>query len=117
MPNMLIFVNRTIGCPLATLARRVLEDYSVPYTERFYDTEADVKSRLLQWTGFLSVPTIYVADGDPNQPATPPSPLEQGASPRGINRGSMITEPSADQLLDWLVQHGFVASADTSAAG
>jgi hypothetical protein len=29
----------------------------------------------------------------------------------------MITEPSADQLLDWLVKHGFVAAVDTSAAG
>ena len=117
MPKTLIFINRTIGCPLATLARRVLEDYGVPFTERFYDTEPDVKSRLLQWTGFLSVPTIYVVDSDLNQPETPPSPLEHGASPRGIDRGSMITEPSADQLLDWLVKHGFVAAADTSAAG
>ena len=59
----------------------------------------------------------YVADGDLNQPETPPFPPDHGASPRGIDRGSMITEPSADQLLHWLVKHGFVASADTSAAG
>jgi hypothetical protein len=76
-----------------------------------------VKSRLLQWTGFLSVPTLYVADANLNEPDVLPQPLAQGVSPRGIDRGSMLTEPSADQLLAWLVRHGFVAEADTSAAG
>jgi hypothetical protein len=113
----LVFVNRSIGCPLSTLARRVLEDYRVTFVERFYDTEPDVKSRLLQWTGFLSVPTLYVAGENANEPLTRPDPLEPGASPRGIDRGSMITEPSADQLLAWLIRHGFVAEADASAAG
>lgn len=117
MARTLIFVSRMMGCPMATLAHRVLEDYGVPYTERFYDSEPDVKSRLLQWAGFLSVPTLYVADGDVNQPETPPAPLARGTSPQGIDRGSMITEPSADQLLDWLIKHGFVTAADSSSVG
>jgi glutaredoxin len=117
MTQTLVFVNRSIGCPLSTLARRILEDHAVDYLERWYDTEPDVKSRLLQWTGFLSVPTLYVAGDNTNEPVEPPEPLDRGASPRGIDRGSMLTEPSADQLLAWLVRHGFVDAADTSAAG
>lgn len=105
MIKTLVFINRTLGCPLSTLARRILEDYNVPYTERFYDTEPEVKSRLLQWTGFLSVPTLYIAAENLNEPATPPEPLARGLSPRGIDRGSMLTEPSAEQLLAWLVKH------------
>jgi len=112
----LVFVNRTSGCPLSTLAHRVLDDYGVSYTERYYDTDPNVKARLIEWTGFLSVPTLYVADADIDRPATPPMPLEAGASPRGIDRGSMLTEPSADQLLAWLQKHGLVALG-SSAAG
>jgi hypothetical protein len=32
-------------------------------------------------------------------------------SPRGINRGVMITEPNIDQLITWLAQHGFIEEA------
>lgn len=109
MSNTLVFVNRTLGCPLSTLARQVLTDYGVSFVEHYYDTDPDVRARLLSWTGFLSVPTLYVANGDLTQPLTPPEPLEAGTSPRGIDRGSMLTEPNADQLLAWLVKHGIVA--------
>lgn len=115
MPLTLVFINRTIGCPLATLAHRVLEDYGVPFTEQYYDTDLAVKNRLIEWTGFLSVPTLYVADTDLSRPITPPAALERGESPRGIDRGSMLTEPSADQLLAWLQKHALLPME--SAAG
>lgn len=117
MTDTLVFINRTSGCPLATLAHRVLTDYDVPFTELHYDTDAAVRERLIAWTGFLSVPTLYIAaDADLNQPVTPPDFLEAGASPRGIDRGSMLTEPSADQLVSWLRKHGLIAP-DTQPEG
>ena len=40
------------------------------------------------------------------------TPLAPGTSPRGINRGSMITEANIEQLEMWLVQHGFIHSVN-----
>jgi hypothetical protein len=64
---------------------------------------------VLTWTGFLSVPTLIVADAGSLLPYEEPSPLPPGASPRGINRGAMITEPGIDDLTRWLQQHGLIS--------
>ncbi|MBK9124730.1 MAG: glutaredoxin family protein [Chloroflexi bacterium] len=106
MPLTLVMINRTSGCPLSTLARRVLDDLGVDYVEQHYDLDPAVRERLLRWTGYLSIPTLYVADGDPAQPIAPPEPIAPGMSPRGIDRGSMLTEPNTDQLMAWLRKHG-----------
>lgn len=110
MAHRLIFITRTFGCPMATLARRVLDDYGVAFEEVFYDTDPAWREKLLAWTGFLSVPTLFIADADSHPPApiSPPTPLEAGASPRGIDRGAMITEPFEDELLAWLAKFGLV---------
>jgi hypothetical protein len=42
-------------------------------------------------------------------PYEPPAPLPRGASPRGIDRGSMLTEASEEELLAWLRKHGFLS--------
>ncbi|MCU0475992.1 MAG: glutaredoxin [Anaerolineae bacterium] len=109
-PLTLVFITRTFGCPMATLARRVLDDYGVPFREVFYDTDPVWRERLLAWTGFLSVPTLFMADPatDPDAPIETPAPLEAGASPRGIDRGAMVTEPFEDELLAWLRKFGLV---------
>jgi hypothetical protein len=52
------------------------------------------------------VPTLIVtADGD-DLPIEAEAPLESGLSPRGIARGTMITEPDIVQLTTWLDRHG-----------
>ena len=104
MARTLVFITRTYGCPMATLARRVLDDYGVGFREVFYDQNPIWRERLLAWAGFLSVPTLFIADDaiDPDAPIVAPTPLEAGASPRGIDRGAMITEPFEDELLRWL---------------
>lgn len=113
----IVMYSRTTGCPFITLAKRVLNDYDVAYQEIFIDQDNDARQRVHAWTGFLSVPTLVVADADADLPYEEPSPLASGASPRGINRGSMITEPGMDQLTDWLAQHGFIeVAADFSSA-
>ena len=104
----LIMYARTTPCPFVTLAKRVLEAQSVPYREVFIDRDQALEDRVVNWTGFLSVPTLVVAFPGEDIPYTEQSPLEKGASPRGVDRGPMLTEPSEEQLIDWLRRYGFV---------
>lgn len=112
MTKHLVMYSRTTGCPFITVAKRVLDDYGISYEEIFIDKDMDARQRVLTWTGFLSVPTLVAATDGSSLPYIEPSPLPTGASPRGINRGAMITEGSVDQLKDWLVQNGFLNNAD-----
>jgi glutaredoxin len=102
---------RTAGCPYVTLAKRVLSDYALSYREIFIDKDPDAKQRVLEWTGFLAVPTLVISDNRDGLPAEVPSPLPKGSSPRGIDRGDMITEPSLQQLVAWLEKHQFVSDS------
>lgn len=115
MTRELVMYTRTAPCPFVTLAKRVLNDYGVQYREIFTDRDADARQRMLDWTGFLSVPTLIVAEAGSLLPYETPSPLARGASPRGIDRGAMITEPNIDELTRWLRRHHFItedAAAD-----
>ncbi|MCC7206699.1 MAG: glutaredoxin family protein [Anaerolineae bacterium] len=105
----LIMYSRTYGCPFITTAKRVLEREQVPYRELMIDRNPAYEKRVVEWTGFRSVPTLIVANEGEDMPYEPPAPLEKGASPRGINRGSMLTEASEAELMAWLRQHGFIA--------
>lgn len=113
MSQELVMYARTTSCPFVTLAKRVFKDYAVSYREVFIDRDDAAKSRVLEWTGFLSVPTIIVADAGSDLPNTPFESIEAGRSPRGIDRGSMITEPNIEELTKWLLKHGFIAEAAT----
>lgn len=112
MTKQLVMYSRTTGCPFISVAKRVLDDYTIAYQEIYIDKDMDARQRVLDWTGFLSVPTLVAAEMGDVLPYLEPSPLPTGSSPRGINRGAMITEASADQLKDWLVQNGFLSNAD-----
>lgn len=112
MTKQLVMYSRTTGCPFISVAKRVLDDYAISYQEIFIDKDMDARQRVLDWTGFLSVPTLVAAEMGDVLPYIEPPPLPAGSSPRGINRGAMITEASADQLKDWLLQNGFLNNAD-----
>ena len=107
----LVMYSRTTPCPFVSLAKRVLEAQKVEYRELYIDRDKAIEQRVLDWTGFLSVPTLIVARPGEDLPFTDFSELPKEASPRGIDRGPMITEPSEEQLLKWLRQYGFVAEA------
>jgi glutaredoxin len=109
MTKELVMYSRTSGCPYVTISKKVLSDYQIPYREVFIDVDAAAKERLLDWVGFLSVPTLVVANAGEVLPYEAPEPLERGLSPRGIDRGSMLTEPNASQLKQWLSHHAFIA--------
>ncbi len=105
MSKELVMYSRTIGCPFISSARRVLQQQNIPYREIFIDKDPDARDRVLQWTGFLSVPTLIVTQNGTDFPIEEPPPLPAGTSPRGIDRGAMITEPSAEQFVAWLQKH------------
>lgn len=108
MSKQLVMYSRSSSCPFVTLAKRVLNDHALEYREIYIDKDDAARQRVLKWTGFLSVPTIVVVDEGEDVPNEEPAPLAQGASPRGIDRGVMITEPSIADLTKWLEKHGFI---------
>jgi hypothetical protein len=78
------------------------------------DRDATAKARVVAWTGFQSVPTLIIAAPGSDLPIEEPAPLAHGASPRGIDRGAMITEPHRMELKAWLVKHGFITADDSA---
>lgn len=108
MTKELVMYNRSTGCPYSSIAKRVLDTHAVPYREIFIDRDDTARQRVLDWTGFLSVPTLLVAEAGQDVPFAAISPLEPGASPRGVDRGPMLTEASATELESWLRKHGFI---------
>jgi glutaredoxin len=104
----LVMYGRSYGCPFITTARRVLAAHNIPYRELHIDTDPLAKQRVLDWTGFLSVPTLVVARPGEDLPYTDFTFLPRGTSPRGIDRGPMLTEASSRELEDWLQKHGFI---------
>jgi electron transfer flavoprotein beta subunit len=65
------------------------------------------RENVLEWTGFLSVPTLVVTLNGKDYPYLKPKPLEQGKSPRGVNRGSIITEPTGKLKVERVLDDGF----------
>jgi len=107
----LVMYSRTSPCPFVSISKRVLAARGVSYRELYIDKDETHKQRVLDWTGFLSVPTLIVAVPGEDLPYSDPAPLAPGASPRGVNRGSMLTEPYEEELLVWLTQHDFIDAA------
>lgn len=108
----LVMYARRMPCPYMFIASNVLAEFAVPYEEILIDEDEEALENVLHWTGFLSVPTLIVADEGSILPQTPPAPLPKGHSPKGVHRGSMITEPNRHQLVMWLAEHGFIVADD-----
>ena len=113
----LIMYSRTYGCPFVSLAKRVFEEHGVSYREIFIDQDDEAQERVLDWTGYHSVPTLVVAEVGDDAPYDPPSDIDKTQSPRGIDRGSMITEPNVKQLIAWLADHQFITEEQAAANG
>ena len=109
MEKELVMYSRSYACPFVTTAKQVLQQKNIPYREIFIDQDPQARQQVLTWTGFLSVPTLIIAHPGENLPLEEPKPLAPGSSPRGIDRGPMITEPNASQFEVWLLRNGFVA--------
>jgi len=86
-----------------------LAELGLKYDEINIEEDAEAARWVEGWTGFRSVPTIVVAEEGALVPLAEPVPLPVGSSPRGIDRGYVITEPSNDQLDAFLTKHGFLS--------
>jgi hypothetical protein len=105
----IVMYSQAAYSPFAALARDVFIRYNIPFREIDVNTNAAIVNQLKDWTGQLSIPTIIVAAPQSDLPFEPPTPLEAGQSPRGMDRGSLISEPNNQQLENWLHKHGFLA--------
>ncbi|RME72126.1 MAG: glutaredoxin family protein [Chloroflexi bacterium] len=106
--ELVVYVRR-MYCPNVALARDVLKRYGIPYREVNVDTSPELAERLKAWTGgFLSVPTLVVANPGEDIPYTEILPIPADRPLRGYDRGPMITEPNNQELENWLYKHGFL---------
>jgi hypothetical protein len=105
----LLMYTRERTCGDQQLARLVLQEYQVPYTEVNISREPDAAETLADLIGCLAVPTLVVAD-ETGHPIEPPHPIEPYQSVRNVDRGAVISEPSRDGLQQFLVKHGLRAA-------
>lgn len=110
--KVLVVYTRSTFCPYQRKADRVFDKYDLQYRVILINNDPEAERRVLDWTGFKSVPTIIAAWPGEDLPYEEPAPLPKGSSPRGIDRGSMITEASEEQLEAWLRKHGFIENGD-----
>ncbi len=87
-------------------AQEALAEWGVSYVNIDIKKDPTAARRVRTWTGFESVPTLVICDEGSMEPCTPPAALSAGTSPRGVDRGTMLTEPTRKQLRAWLVKHG-----------
>lgn len=104
----LVMYSRRSPCPYVRTAKRVLDRERITYREIYIDEDRAAEALVVAWTGFKSVPTIILARPGEDLPYQEPDPLPPGTSPRGLDRGSMITEPGDLRLESWLQKHGFM---------
>jgi glutaredoxin len=104
-----IVVYMSPWCYTSKDTQSALNEWGVPATFINIKEDPAAAARVRGWVGFESVPTIIVAEGDSVEPFEAPAPQTAGSSPRGVDRGSMITEATRNQLRAWLVKHGFLA--------
>jgi glutaredoxin len=97
-------------CGSSADTQRALNEWGVQAKYVNIKEDRDAAARLRGWVGFESVPTVVLAENGSLEPCCPPAPLSAGASPRGVDRGSMITEASRVQLKEWLVRNGVLGA-------
>lgn len=104
----LVMFGRRFACADQDRAQTWLERHGIQYDFIDISTDPQAAHLLERWVGFLSVPTLVVARPGEIEPYHPPTPLHPGQRVRGLNRGTLITEPSNEDLERWLAQHGLL---------
>lgn len=108
MKQLVVYVRGNF-CPDVARTREFLQVHAVPHRLIDATDDPDARARVLAWTGYLSFPTLIVAEEDSVEPLEAPLPLRPGQSPRDVDRGTMLTEASNAVLEQWLRRHGFLA--------
>lgn len=107
MKQLVVYVRRE-ACPDVRRTCDFLAKHSVAHRLIEADVDPAAKQRVLEWTGYLSFPTLLVAEDGSVEPVEAPIPLRPGQSPRDVDRGTMLTEPSLPGLEIFLRRHGFL---------
>ena len=107
MPQQLL-VYMTPWCPTCRDAQEALAEWKVAVCAINIARDREAAQRVRALTGFESVPTLVIAEDTGVEPFEPPAPLPPGSGPRGIDRGSVLTEPTRAQLRAWLIKHGLL---------
>ncbi len=108
MKRLVVYIRGNF-CPDIRRTREFLAQHSIPH--RLIDANEDsaARDKVVAWTGYLSFPTLVIAEGDSLDPYEPPAPLKPGQSPRDVDRGTMLTEASTPMLEKFLKRHGFLS--------
>jgi glutaredoxin len=106
----LIMYSRVAPCPDCSRAKHLLDQLDIPYQEKLIDRDPAARALVVGLTGHQSVPTLVIARPGETSPYPEPKPLEKGRSPRGVDRGTVLTEPDMITLRQWLANHGFTSS-------
>lgn len=85
---------------------RWVTEHAIEFVEFDIDTDEEAYRKVIEWTGHESVPTLVIAPDDSVDPVETPAPLPAGRSPRGFDRGTMLTEPNPGQVAPFLERHG-----------
>jgi len=95
-------------CSSSQDTQRALKEWGVPATFINVKDDRSAAIRLRGLVGFESVPTVVLVENGGTDPCEPPTDLPTGKSPRGVDRGSIITEATRMQLRSWLVKQGLL---------
>ena len=101
----LVVYGRSAFCPDMHRWRQWVGEHPLRYVEFDIDHDSEAYRKVLAWTGYESVPTLVIAPDDGVDPIELPEPLPSGHGPRGVDRGSMLTEPHRGQVEALLKRH------------
>ena len=102
----LVVYGRSSFCPDMMRWDHWLKRNPVDHVAFDIDTDRDALAKVVAWTGHQSVPTLVIAADDGVDPIEVPSDLPEGRGPRGVDRGTMLTEPNPGQVEVFLERHG-----------
>ena len=104
MARLVVYV-RSSFCPDVWRWRRWVGRRELEYVEIDIDSDDEAYAKVRAWTGHESVPTLVIAPDDGLDPIEDPAQLP-GGSARGVDRGSMLTEPKSGQVEAFLDRWG-----------
>ena len=105
MVKQLVFY-MTSWCSSCHAAQDALAEWGVTVRCVNIGRDREAAGRVRALTGFESVPTFVIVDGAGVDPMEPPTPLPAGRGPRGIDRGTVLTEATNAELKAWLIKNG-----------
>ncbi len=100
----LVVYGRSSFCPDMMRFEQWVRAHPIAFVSFDIDADQDARDFVVHYTGHVSVPTLVIAPEEHFGPIEEPAKLARG--PRGIDRGSMLTEPANGQVEEFLRRNG-----------